>query len=80
MLTNQPLLLIIIGFPFVLESFSVIIQVASKKIRGKKVFKSTPIHHHLEASGWKETQIVFRTWLISMLCAGAGVILALIDK
>lgn len=80
MLTNQPLLLLIIGFPFVLESLSVIIQVASKKIRKKKVFKSAPIHHHLEASGWKETQIVFRTWLVSMLCAGAGVILALIDR
>lgn len=80
MLTNQPLLLPLIGLPFVLESLSVIIQVASKKIRKKKVFKSAPIHHHLEASGWKETQIVFRTWLVSMLCAGAGVILALIDR
>lgn len=80
MLANQPLLLPIIGLPFVIESLSVIIQVASKKIRKKKIFKSAPIHHHLEASGWKETQIVFRTWLISILCAGTGVILALIDR
>ena len=80
MLTNQPLLLPIIGLPFVIESLSVIIQVASKKIRKKKVFQSAPIHHHLEAIGWKESQIVFRTWLISMFCAGVGVVLALTDK
>ncbi len=80
MLTNQPLLLPIIGLPFVLESLSVIFQVASKKIRKKKIFKSAPIHHHLEASGWKESQIVFRTWLISMFSAGIGVILALVDR
>ncbi len=80
MLTNQPLLLPIIGLPFVLESLSVIVQVASKKLRGKKVFKSAPVHHHLEASGWAESQIVFRVWLISLLSAGAGVILALRDR
>jgi len=80
MLTNQPLLLPIIGLPFVIESLSVIIQVASKKIRKKKVFRSAPIHHHLEAIGWKESQIVFRTWLISMFCAGIGVVLAMADK
>jgi len=80
MLTNQPLLLIIIGFPFVIETCSVIIQLASKKIRKKKVFLSAPLHHHLEASGWTEPQIVFRFWLMSMFAAGVGVILALIDR
>ncbi|MBI5655216.1 phospho-N-acetylmuramoyl-pentapeptide-transferase [Candidatus Uhrbacteria bacterium] len=80
MLTNQPLLLPIIGLPFVLESLSVIIQVASKKIRKKKVFLSAPVHHHLQAIGWKESQIVFRTWLISMFSAGVGVVLALTDR
>ncbi len=80
MLTNQPLLLPIIGLPFVLESVSVIIQVASKKIRKKKVFLSAPVHHHLQAIGWKESQIVFRVWLISMFSAGVGVVLALIDR
>jgi phospho-N-acetylmuramoyl-pentapeptide-transferase len=80
MLTNQPLLLPIIGLPFVLESLSVIIQVASKKIRRKKVFLSAPVHHHLQAIGWKESQIVFRVWLISLFSAGIGVVLALIDR
>lgn len=78
--TNQPFLLLIIGLPFVIESLSVIIQITSKKIRKKKVFLSAPIHHHLEAIGWKESQIVFRTWIISFFCGSAGVIIALLDK
>lgn len=79
MLTNEALLLPIIGFVFVLESASVIIQVASKKIRKKKVFLSAPIHHHFEAKGWTEPQIVMRFWIISTVSAVAGFILALID-
>lgn len=79
-LTNQPLLLLIVGLPFVIETVSVIIQITSKKFRGKKVFLSAPIHHHLEAIGWKESQIVFRTWIISFFCASAGVIIALLDR
>ncbi|MCE9586084.1 phospho-N-acetylmuramoyl-pentapeptide-transferase [Candidatus Uhrbacteria bacterium] len=80
LMTNQPLLLLIIGLPFVIESLSVIIQVTSKKLRGKKVFLSAPIHHHLEAIGWSEPRIVMRFWLISFVLAGLGVVLALIDK
>ncbi len=80
MLTNQPLLLPIIGLPFVIETLSVIVQIASKKIRKRKVFKSAPIHHHLEASGWTEPQIVLRMWIVSLFSAGVGVILALIDR
>jgi phospho-N-acetylmuramoyl-pentapeptide-transferase len=80
MLTNQPLLLPIIGLPFVIESLSVLIQVTSKKIRKKKVFLSAPIHHHLEAIGWTEAQIVFRTWIVALFSMGVGVIIALIDK
>lgn len=80
MLTNQPLLLPLIGLPFVIESLSVLIQVTSKKLFKKKFFKSAPIHHHLEASGWTEPQIVMRTWIISLFCAGIGVVLALIDR
>lgn len=78
--TNQPFLLLIIGLPFVIESLSVIIQISSKKIRKKKVFLSAPIHHHLEAIGWKESQIVFRTWIISFFSASVGVIIALLDR
>lgn len=80
LLTNQPLLLPIIGLPFVIESVSVLIQITSKKIRHKKVFRSAPIHHHLEAIGWTEAQIVFRVWIVSLASTGVGVILALIDK
>lgn len=81
LITNQPLLLLIIGLPFVVESLSVLVQITSKKLRkGKKIFKSAPIHHHLEASGWTEPQIVMRFWMISFVCAGVGVVLALIDR
>lgn len=80
MLTNSVFLLPIIGFVFVLESSSVIIQVLSKKITGKKVFLSAPIHHHLEAKGWKEPQIVMRFWVISGVAAVVGVILSLLDR
>jgi phospho-N-acetylmuramoyl-pentapeptide-transferase len=78
-MTNQPLLLLVIGLPFVIESLSVIIQITSKKLRGKKVFLSAPIHHHLEAIGWSEPRIVMRFWMISFVLAGLGIVLALID-
>lgn len=80
MLTNYSLLLPIICLPMVLESLSVIIQITSKKLRnGKKVFKSAPLHHHLEAIGWGEPQIVMRFWMIAAVSAVIGVILALSD-
>lgn len=81
MLTNSVLLLPVIGFIFVLESASVIIQVISKKLRsGKKVFRSAPIHHHFEAIGWPEQKVVMRFWLISVVMAFVGIMLYLIDK
>lgn len=80
LLTNQPLLLPIIGLPFVVESLSVITQMTSKKLFKRKIFRSAPIHHHLEAIGWTESQIVFRVWIISLLSAGIGVVLALQDR
>ncbi|MFC1612935.1 phospho-N-acetylmuramoyl-pentapeptide-transferase [Patescibacteria group bacterium] len=81
MLTNTVLLLPIIGFILVIESGSVIIQVLSKKFRnGKKVFLSSPIHHHLEATGWKESTIVMRFWVISIISTVIGLIIALADK
>jgi len=80
MLTNSALILPIIGFVFVLESLSVIIQVLSKKIRkGKKVFLSAPIHHHFEAAGWSEPKIVMRFWIISAVSAGLGLAIFLLD-
>jgi len=80
MLTNQALLLPVIGFLFVVESLSFFIQVASKKLRGKKIFLSSPIHHHLEAIGWPEYKIVMRFWLVSGISAVIGLILFLLDK
>ena len=80
MLTNYALLLPIIGFILVIESISVILQVSSKKIRKKKIFLSTPIHHHFEAIGWPESKIVMRFWVISAVMSILGLIIALIDK
>lgn len=81
LLTNQPLLLLIIGLPYVVESLSVIIQLTSKKLRnGKKVFKVAPIHHHFEAIGWSEPRVVMRAWMISFVVAGLGIVIGLLDK
>jgi phospho-N-acetylmuramoyl-pentapeptide-transferase len=80
MYTNAFLLLPIIGFIFVLESASVILQVISKKIRKKRIFLSAPFHHHLEAKGWPEPQIVMRLWVIAGVTAVIGLIVSLLDK
>lgn len=81
MLTNQPLLLPIIGLPFVVESLSVILQVISKKLRhGQKLFKSSPFHHHLEAIGWGEPKIVMRFWVVSFIFCVLGVLINVIDR
>ncbi len=79
MLTNTALILPVIGLVFVLESLSVIVQVASKKFRRKKVFLSAPVHHHLEAIGWSEPKIVMRFWIIAGVSAVMGLILAMMD-
>ncbi|MCD4694530.1 phospho-N-acetylmuramoyl-pentapeptide-transferase [bacterium] len=81
MLTNSAILLPIIGSIFVLESFSVIIQITSKRLRkGKKVFLSAPIHHHLQAKGWPEPKIVMRFWVIAGISSAIGLILFFLDK
>ncbi len=80
LLTNNVFLLPFIGFIFLLESLSVIIQILSKKIRKKKVFLSAPIHHHLQACGWTEAKIVMRFWLISAVVAAVGLMIFLLDK
>ena len=69
------LVLPIIAFPLVLTSLSVIIQVSSKKIFGKKVFRVAPIHHHFEALGWPSYKVVMRFWIISVVFAMIGIIL-----
>jgi len=80
MLTNAFLLLPFIGFILVIESGSVIIQLISKKIRRKKIFLSTPIHHHFEAIGWPETKVTMRFWIIGGVMAVVGLILVFIEK
>jgi phospho-N-acetylmuramoyl-pentapeptide-transferase len=80
MLTNYALLLPFICFVFVLESLSVIIQQISKRIFKKKIWHSTPIHHHFEAIGWAESTIVMRFWLISGISAVVGLTIFLLDK
>jgi phospho-N-acetylmuramoyl-pentapeptide-transferase len=79
-LVNQVLLLPVIGFVFVVETLASIIQIISKKTRGKKIFLSTPLHHHLEAKGWPEQKVVMRFWIIGAVTAVVGLVLALLDK
>jgi phospho-N-acetylmuramoyl-pentapeptide-transferase len=80
MFTNYFLLLPIICSLLVIESLSVIIQTISKKIFKRKVWLSTPIHHHLEAIGWPEPKIVMRFWLISGISAILGLIIFLTER
>lgn len=62
------------GALFVAEAMSVVIQVASFRLTGKRVFRMSPIHHHFELAGWAETQVVFRFWLIAAVFSGAALI------
>lgn len=76
MLTNAVFILPVIGLLFVVEIGSVAIQVISKRLRnGKKIFLSTPIHHHFEAIGWPETKVTMRFWIIGQVMAALGVII-----
>ena len=79
-MTDQVLLLPLLGFVFVIEMLSVIIQLTSKKFRGgKKVFKAAPLHHHFEALEWGESKVTMRLWIIGGIAAVLGVIIGLND-
>lgn len=67
-LLKQELLLPVIGFVFVMEAISVILQVGSFKLRGKRIFKMAPIHHHFELSGLAETKVTMRFWITALIC------------
>ena len=71
-MVKHELVLAIIGGLFVMETVSVIIQVASFKLRGKRVFLMAPIHHHFEKKGWSEPTVVIRFWIIAMVLALIG--------
>lgn len=66
---KQELLLVLVGGLFVMEAASVMIQVASFKLTGKRVFRMAPLHHHFELNGWSETKVVIRFWIISLVLA-----------
>ncbi len=68
-LVKRELLLVIVGGLFVIETLSVMIQVLSYRWRGKRVFRMAPIHHHFELSGWHETKVVIRFWIVAILLA-----------
>ena len=79
MITDTVLLLPIIGLLFVAEAGSTLLQITSKKLRnGKKIFKIAPIHHHFEASGWEETKVTMRFWVIGQVTGVIGLILFLL--
>lgn len=79
-LTNSVLTLPIIAFPLVATSASNIIQMTSKKLRGKKVFLVAPLHHHFEAVGWPAYKVVMRYWVIGIICAVIGMIITVIGS
>jgi phospho-N-acetylmuramoyl-pentapeptide-transferase len=78
MLTNTALLLPFIAFILLFESATVILQATSKKLFGKKIFISTPIHHHFEAIGWHESKVTMRFWIISGVMASIGLVIYLL--
>jgi len=69
LVTKQELIMLVVGGVFVVEALSVIFQVASFKLRRKRIFRMAPIHHHFELQGWPEPQIIVRFWIISIICA-----------
>lgn len=77
MMTNTLFLLPLIGVIFVIEAGSSLIQILSKRFLHRKVFISAPIHHHLEATGWPETKVTMRFWIIAAVAGIVGVLLAL---
>jgi phospho-N-acetylmuramoyl-pentapeptide-transferase len=68
-LTKNEFTLVVCGGIFVLETLSVMVQVASFKLTGKRVFKMAPIHHHFELKGWAEPKVIVRFWIISFMLA-----------
>jgi phospho-N-acetylmuramoyl-pentapeptide-transferase len=68
-LLKQEILLLFIGGVFVLEALSVILQVTSFKLRGKRIFLMSPLHHHFEALGWAESKVIARFWIVGLIMA-----------
>jgi len=66
-IVRQEIVLFVMGGVFVVETLSVMLQVASFKLTGKRIFRMAPLHHHYELKGWKENQVVVRFWIITMM-------------
>ncbi len=79
-LTNSVFVLPIVAIILMIEGISTVVQIGSKKLRGKKIFLSAPIHHHFEALGWPETKVTQRFWVISAVSAVIGLFIALIGR
>lgn len=79
-LTDSVAVLPIIAIVPAAESFSVILQLASKRLRGKKIFLIAPLHHHFEAKGWPHYKITMRFWVISFVCAMVGMVIVLVGR
>lgn len=77
-LSDQVLLLPVIGLPLVVTSLSSFIQMTSKKYFGRKIFRVAPLHHHFESLGWSRPKITMRYWIISLVCAAAGIVISLV--
>lgn len=73
-LVRQEFLLVIMGGVFVIETVSVILQVGSYKLRGQRIFRMAPIHHHYELKGWPETRVIVRFWIISLILVLVGLV------
>jgi len=69
---KQEMLLLVVGGVFVMEALSVILQVMSFKLTGKRIFAMSPIHHHFELKGWKENTVIVRFWILSIMFAALG--------
>lgn len=80
MLTNTAIPLIVIAGVFVLDTLSSILQIASKRLFGRKIFIAAPFHHHLEAIGWPETKVTMRLWVIGAVFAVVGLVIALFGR
>ncbi|MEM3095185.1 MAG: phospho-N-acetylmuramoyl-pentapeptide-transferase, partial [Nitrososphaera sp.] len=68
-ITKHEIVLAVVGGIFVIETLSVILQVASYKLTGKRIFKMAPIHHHFELLGWQEPKVIVRFWIVGIMLA-----------
>ncbi len=79
-LTDSVLILPVVALPLVITSLSVILQITSKKLFGRKIFRLTPIHHHFEAIGWPSYKVTMRFWILSLVFSIVGIILFVISR